>query len=440
MQPINFRKRLLISLFFFSSVLTFSSLKAQYTWNNDSAFKAGAPNSGRIWGYAFGDYYYKGHADTLNRGGNNQYTGIPQGRNAFQFRRIYLGYDYNINKKFSTELLLAAEDNFPAGNPPSSTSASGDELINNKLSFYIKLANIRVKNIWKGTDLVVGQQATPAFPMTSERIWAYRSVERTIADIRRTPSYDFGAGLQGVFDPNTKNFGYDVLVANGSSAKPEGDAFKWLYGDVYAYFLNKRIIADLYGDYERLNWTPAWHHSRQMIKGFIAFNSGGKPQAPLYAAPGTVKMGAMDPSKGFTVGVEAFINNLKQDNFATKIAGGTDTLDVAAKGISVFVHGSLILNRLAFFARYDMYNPMNKIDNSVYSAYKGNTSSYNDPVTKETFVTAGLDYTPAKGVHLMPNIWYNSYKYQGPDKSPSPNPYDSHDLVYRLTFYFVFGR
>src|SRR5690349_21890472 len=115
-------------------ILAFSSLsKGQYLWNSDSAFKAGSPNSGRIWGYVFGDYYYKGHADTLNRGGSNQYTGIPQGRNAFQFRRIYLGYDYNISKKFVAEVLLAAEDNFPAGNPPSSTTPSGDQLQNNKL-------------------------------------------------------------------------------------------------------------------------------------------------------------------------------------------------------------------------------------------------------------------------------------------------------------------
>jgi len=84
------------TLFF---MLTFSNiLKAQYLWNSDSAFKAGRPNSGRLWGYAFGDYYYKGHGDTWNRGGANQYTGIPQNRNEFQMRRVYLGYDYNITQ------------------------------------------------------------------------------------------------------------------------------------------------------------------------------------------------------------------------------------------------------------------------------------------------------------------------------------------------------
>ncbi|HTS44987.1 MAG TPA: hypothetical protein VMH01_11370, partial [Puia sp.] len=56
-------------------LLLFTSTQAQYLWNNDSAFKAGTANSGRLWGYVFGDFYYKGHSDSLNRGGNNQYTG-----------------------------------------------------------------------------------------------------------------------------------------------------------------------------------------------------------------------------------------------------------------------------------------------------------------------------------------------------------------------------
>src|SRR6201996_2434786 len=180
MKLISSKHLLLIATLFF---LTIAS-QAQYLWNSDSAFKAGSANSGRLWGYVFGDYYVKTHSDSLNRGGNNQYTGIPKNRNEFQFRRIYLGYDYNITSKFSAELLLAAEDNFPAFNPPSSAAASGDQLLNNKETFFIKLANVRWKNIWKGTDLIVGEQATPSFPLLSEKIWGYRSIERTIADIR----------------------------------------------------------------------------------------------------------------------------------------------------------------------------------------------------------------------------------------------------------------
>src|ERR1700744_1334939 len=222
----NHAKHLLfiaVSLF-----LTIAS-QAQYLWNSDSAFKAGSANSGRLWGYMFGDYYAKAHSDSANRGGSNQYSGIPTNRTAFQFRRIYLGYDYNITNKFSAELRPAAEDNFPTGTPTSNTavaanttaSGAGDLTADGKLTFYIKLANIRWKNIWNGTDLIVGEVATPAFPLITEKIWSYRSIERTISDIRRTPSYDLGAGLQGKFDPKTGNYGYDLLVGNGSSAKPE---------------------------------------------------------------------------------------------------------------------------------------------------------------------------------------------------------------------------
>ncbi|MEO7120731.1 MAG: hypothetical protein ABIY62_06515 [Ginsengibacter sp.] len=435
-MPLKVTKQCLCSILLLgASVFFFNSSKAQFVLNSDSAFKAGSPNSGRLWGYMFGDYYYKAHSDSLNRGSNNQYSGIPKNRNAFQIRRLYLGYDYNISKKFSAELLLAAEDNFPAFNPPTSASASGDELANGKLSFYVKLANISWKNIWKGTDFVFGEQATPTYPLLSEKIWNYRSVERTITDIRRTPSYDMGAGLQGVFDPKTKNFGYNILVGNGSSAKPASTSFKWFYGEIYHWFFNKKIVVDLYADYQRLNWQPTWHHDRQMWKGYIA-----------YTTP------------ALTIGAEGFVNTIRNDTKASFIANGADTINTAAQGISFYIHGDIVKNKLRFFARYDGYNPNNKIDNNTYKSYSGvsspggyNSNSYEatysntgavasvtptgDITAKESFVTVGLDFTPYKGVHIMPNIWYNHYSSQ---LSTGTNA--DYDLVYRMTFYFVFGK
>ncbi|HEX4372855.1 MAG TPA: hypothetical protein VHZ50_06055 [Puia sp.] len=429
------------AILFFAFLFSFTQTKAQYLLNSDSAYKAGSPNSGRIWGYVFSDFYYKGHADSLNRGGANQYTGIPTGRNAFQFRRIYLGYDYNISNKFSTELLLAAEDNFPAFNPPSSAAASGDELSNSKETFFIKLANIRWKNVWKGTDLVIGEQTTPSFAMLTEKVWNYRPIERTIADVRRTPSYDMGAGLQGVFDPATKNFGYNLLVATGNSDKPASNSFKWFYGDVYYWFLNKKLVIDLYADYQRLNWSSSWHHDRQMLKGFIAYNT-----------------------QALTIGVEGYVNTIRNDTRAyLGGGGGSDTLNTAARGISFYVHGDIVPNKLRFFARVDTYNPNKNIgSDSAYAAlsspsgygsgsYKAtynntgavaSVTSLGDISSKETFFTAGLDFTPYKDVHFMPNIWYTHYKSQlatVPGMS-SGNSDANSDIVYRLTFFFVFGK
>lgn len=424
------KQSFLIAIFFLLAIAT----QAQYLWNSDSAFKSGAANSGRLWGYVFGDYYYKSHNDSLNRGGNNQYSGIPANRNAFAFRRIYLGYDFNISQKFSAELLLAAEDNFPAFNPASSAAASGDELSNTKETFFIKLANVRWKNFWKGTDLVVGEQATPAFPLLSEKIWSYRSVERTIVDIRRTPSYDMGVGLQGKYANG--NFGYNVLMANGTSDKPASNSFKWFYSDVWAMFFNKKFVIDLYQDYQRLNWQPGWHHDRAMTKGYIA-----------YTTP------------ALTIGVEGYINNIRKDTKATLIAGGADTINTAARGISFYIHGDIVPGKLRFFARYDTYNPNHNVNTGLYSGYAGVSSpgGYNsvgykltysastgaptaavantDPTSKEGFLTLGLDFTPVKNVHFMPNIWYAHYSSQLANVSNGDN-----DMVYRMTFYFTFGK
>lgn len=403
------KKQLLRAVALCCALFSYQALKAQFVFNSDSAFKAGSPNSGRIWGYAFGDYYYKAHADPLVRGGANQYTGIPAGRNAFAFRRIYLGYDYNISKKFSAELLLAAEDNATFTSASGNTSTTGDLLGNNKLSFYIKLANIRWKNIWKNTDLVAGQISTPAFSMLIDKIWSYRAIERTITDIRRTPSFDLGVSLQGKFDDGG-NYGYNLMVGNGTSARPENDNFKWLYGDVYAMFFDKKLIFDVYADYERLDWTDNFHHARNMIKGFVAYNT-----------------------PAVTVGIEAFLNHEKND--VVGIRDSTkDTTNANAIGLSTYIHGNIIKNKLRFFARFDIYNPDVDYDNGAFTRYTGLSSNY-EPNNKENFITAGLDYTPAKNIHIMPNVWYNRYKGQ-----QSQNPNINHDFVYRATFFYVFGK
>jgi hypothetical protein len=406
--------------------------------------------SGKLWGYAFGDLAYKGNSDNVNnggRGGSNQYTKVPINSNLFQWRRIYLGYNYDISKKFSAEFLLAAEDDFAGGSL--GQASSGDVLTNNKFSPYVKLANLRWKNIFKGTDLVVGQVSTPSFPMMSEAIWGYRSIERTVSDIRRTPSFDMGATLQGHFDKNS-NFGYDLMVGNGQSAKPENDAYKWYYGDVWAKFFNKRLVIDFYQDYQRMNWNPQangqaevattsgssttyalptpanFHHDRNMSKLFVAWTD-----------------------KNFTIGVEAFQNTMMGDVAAVGEDHKVYYLSTKATAVSVFARGRVYKDKLSAFARYDNYDPSHNLkavtDNSKYISYSALTSQY-EPTTKEQFVTVGLDYTPMKNVHIMPNMWMNTYQsaLSASSYSTSYNPNISGvkgtDVVWRLTFYYIYGK
>jgi len=205
---------------------------------------------------------------------------------------------------------------------------------------------------------------------------------------------------------------------------------------VYAYFLDKKVVIDLYADYERLNWEPGWHHDRQMMKGYLAYTT-----------------------RSLTIGVEGFINNIRNDTKASRIVGGADTINTAARGISFYVHGDIIANTLRFFVRYDEYDPNHNIDNAIYTGYAGisspngyNTPGYHityDPGTaapkaatantditsKERFITAGLDFTPMKGVHFIPNIFYNHYSSRLPAGSSA-----DYDLVYRMTFSFAFGK
>ena len=398
----------------------FNSGQAGGLWNSDSAFKAGVPNSGRLWGYVFGDYFHKAHSDSLNRGGNNQYTGVKKDIDQFQFRRIYLGYDYNISKKFMAEILLAAEDDFVAP-----TQGTGDLLANNKFVPYIKLANLRWRDfLWKGNDFVIGMQPTPAFPYVSENIFTYsRPIERTVTDIRRTPSYDFGAGLQGRFQSQDKStiFGYDFLVANSSGDKPQAlnvQTYKWWYADAFVGLLNHRLIIDVYQDYNRQAWFTGDHgHAyRAMTKGVVTW-----------------------VDKQFTLGVEAFTNTLGQCEVGTR-AGAKDTLDGHSQAISLYGHVNLVGSKLRFWARYDMYNPNTKYDNSTYTKYAtlyGVSTTY-EPNNKERFLSTGFDYSPVPNIHFMPNIWYN--RYIGQQANLGGRASHDYDLVYRLTFYFTFGK
>ncbi|GAC1382980.1 MAG: hypothetical protein NVSMB45_09780 [Ginsengibacter sp.] len=403
MRLIKLRKAALISIVLLIGSLSFG----QNPMFSDSIFKAGTPGSGRIWGETFGDYYYKAHSDKENRGGVNQYTGVPEGRSAFAFRRIYLGYDYNISKRFTTELLLASEDNFEQEFTPGQSTISGDLISNNKLGLFIKQANLRWKNIWKGTDLVFGEVYTPSYLLLTAKVWSYRSIEKTISDLRKTPSYDVGITLQNHMDSGG-NYGYNIMVGNGTGAKPENDKFKWFYGDVYAKFFNKKLVLDLYADYERLNWIPGFHHSRNMIKGFAAYNT-----------------------KALTIGIESFVNYGKQD--VVGIRGlNKDTLNSVATGVSIYIHGEIIKDKLKYILRYDRYNPNQNYNATVYSKYLGLTPTY-EPSNNERFIIAGLDYAVLRNVHFFPNVWYNQYI----NKSVSDKGYD---LVYRLTFQYSFGR
>jgi hypothetical protein len=344
--------------------------------------------SGKVWGYVFGDYFVKTHADSLKRG-SMQYSNIAKDFNAFAFRRIYLGYDYQISEKFSAQLLLANEND--------NADASGERTV------FIKAANFRWKNIVKNNDLILGQTATPLFALMSETVWGYRSIEKTSTDMRKfSSSNDFGISWQGKLN-DKGDYGYNFMIANGTSQKPETDKYKKIYGELYAKLMNQKVILDFSGDYEPSSNTQ----SKTTLKGFVAYQT--------------------DP---ITIGVE-IANQVQKAAVkdTTEGAANAKNVNVVPLIFSVFVHGQIIKDKLNYFARYDNFNPDTKFDAAVKYSSKV-------PSDKENFITAGLDWTPVKNVHLMPNIWYDSFSSM--KKNVSGKTKNDYDMAARLTFFYIF--
>jgi hypothetical protein len=383
----------------------------------------------RLWGYTFGDFYYDAHADATNRGGETMYNGVPTYRNAFQFRRLYLGYDYDINQKFKAEVLLASEPNANTGVNGSTSIQNGDNLVDGKMGFWIKNFNLRVRDLWKGTDFVIGEMSTPGFALNepgtngpvslSESTWAYRSVEKTVTDFHKNNSYDVGAALQGTFDPKTKNFGYVLMVGNNSqssllsAANANTGFYKIFYGDLWGKFFNQHLYLDVYADYAKTAPAtaviPGQEHN--MFKVFASYLS-----------------------KPINIGVEAYTQNIASGvtNTTTKLAE-----DATVHAISLWVRGPIVKN-LNYFARFDTYNPNTDFNGADSYSVNTNYGSYN-PTVKEQFYTAGVDYNPVKNVHFEPNFWLVDYK-DNRDAATTGYVAPDHTLVFRFTFFYTFGK
>ena len=137
-------------------------------------------------------------------------------------------------------------------------------------------------------------------------------------------------------------------------------------------------------------------------------------------------------SDRLTVGVEFF--QQIQENYSVYVEPSpstkVDTTDIVVMGYGGFMRGTILKDKLNFFARYDWYSPDTKYRDD--NAYLPGYTAYNI----ENFATAGLDYTPVKNVHIIPNIWYDSYSSR--IKNIKGLAKDDNDLVFRLTFHYIF--
>lgn len=260
--------------------------------------------SGKVLMDVFGDYYYKLGSDVdsvLSGGGEYQKT--PKEYNAFAFRRVYLGYEYNFTEKFYAKIMIEGADALKLGD--------------SKRAATIKFAYFEWKEIFPGSKLIVGSQSTTIWE-APEKVWGYRAVEKTIADFRKigTPS-DVGIALQGKID-SKGTFGYHVMVANGTAVVPEKDKYKKFYGTLNANFIDNQLIIELHGNYEKTSDSG----NISVTKGFVGFDH-----------------------KYFSIGLEEVIQ-LEEE--------GNET--ITSVGTSIFARGNIIEKKLSAFVRLDIFN------------------------------------------------------------------------------------
>jgi hypothetical protein len=336
--------------------------------------------AGKIHGYVFGDYFYKFGGANIKAASSTQYSDSALNKSgAFQIRRIYLYYEHNLSEKFFAQFLLESNDK----SVEYTADKAGKPTKDGRHTVFVKLAYLEWKDIIPQGNLAFGMVPTPTWAL-SEKMWNYRPIEKTVMDMRGLGgASDIGVTLRGKLG-NDGMFGYAFMVGNGNGQKPENNKSKKYYGSLSAKPV-KGITTEVYYDQESKILNSQNHEtmSRTSLKGLAAYQH-----------------------EKFTIGVEM----LKQTQ--KKVS---DTTDIKPLGLSVFawapVSGS---DKLNAFARFDTYDP----DTQNSAAYK------------ENFITAGIDYMPIKNVHIMPNLWMNSFSKKGSKRDT--------DKVVRITFFYVY--
>ena len=352
-----------------------------------------AKSQGKFSGLMFGDYFYNVARDTTFRRTNLSNSAVSGQKDlqGFQFRRIYFTYDNDISEKFTTRFRLEADQ--------AALSSNG------KISTYVKDAYLKWKNIFGGSDLTFGLQPTPAYEI-SENAWGYRSLEKTIMDLRGIiPSRHLGISLKGKLDEGG-SVNYWLMFANNSTSTsvPNGtvagnDKFK-RYSLHLQFKPSDKLQITLYGD---LLARPQVNDPK----------STAVPRATLSndAITGAVFVGYAEKDK-YNFGVEGFLNSTA--NQFVNATGSPAAL--SALGITVF--GTVNLQQdLVLIARYDYFDP------NTSSDAKGDMRNY---------ILAGLSFKVDKNVQIIPNVQLETYEAvpNGPSLDPS--------VTGRITFYYNF--
>ena len=326
-------------------------------------------------------------------------------------------------------------------------------LSNYDRSFYLKYANMEWNNMFKtGLRLSVGAITTPSFAITEEPFWGYRSVDRTIMDMKGiTGSNDFGANMGGKIwrkkdESGMENacVGFNFMVGNSTGAIPDipgitADYTIWkkYYGDLYIRAFNDKLVLDIYGDGRTWGYYPVAglpHDIHQEI------------------TTGRIFLGY----KTKNISISALYFQQTEKNLFNEISGpgvptGGDTIDNIQEGFSIMAAIVVLRDKktnapkLSLIGRYDAFNPditFNANINYGITYFKGTEFTANS--ITESYYVAGFDWQPIKQIHFMPNIYYDgitdrSYNTTIPTPATPANKF-SVDFIERITFYYQFFK
>lgn len=344
---------------------------------------AQSESSGKFSGLMFGDYFYNISRDSLIDDLSNKALDGEKDLNGFQFRRIYFTYDYKISDQFSTRFRLESQ------------TVIG---VNNTIfTAFIKDAYLNWKNIFEGSNFIFGIQPPPTFAV-SEDFWSYRSLDRTIMDLRRiASSRDFGASLKGRLN-SSGSIKYWLMYGNGNAFESEGDRFKRAYAHIELQ-PSEALKLTLYTDYR---FKP----KKEYTQVAESYNNDALTSALF--------IGYQDDNT-FRVGAESFLQITYNDLIQTE---ETDYLIQNRNGLGVSLFGWYkFTDLLVGVGRYDYFDPNMSAD------FKGDSRNY--------FIL-GLSFILHDKVSITPNVLLETYEkpVNGVEIDPS--------LTGRITFYYEF--
>lgn len=261
-----------------------------------------------------------------------------EGTNGFRYRRLYLTSDFLLSEKFSGRARLEAETG---------------RLTEGRPFAFVKDLWLKWKNmLGEGHNGIFGVQPPPVYAI-SEKVWGYRSLEKTIMDRNAVVvSRDFGAQLTGTFGKDSP-LGYGVMVGNNSGVIGETDKSKRVYGQL-SYITEGGVTVTLESDYAASPDRNAINTS-----GFAAYDAGVA-----------------------RVGVEGYyrvIENASQDENDTN------------RGLSVWVVAQAS-------ETVEVIGRVDRVDREIL----GNQLD-------ETYGLLGVAFIPERHVRFIPNVWISKF-------------------------------